>query len=57
MALTQSYPVFSIEKYLDDERDGDERHEFIDGSVYATAGESLRYSTICFNLYGLIYTV
>lgn len=51
MALAQSHPTFTIEKYLEYEREGAERHEFLDGSVYAMAGESPRHSTICFNLY------
>lgn len=55
MALAQTHPVFTIEKYLDYERDGEERHEFLDGSVYAMAGESPRHSTICYNLYGITH--
>lgn len=51
MSLAQKHPVFTIEEYLDYERESDERHEFLDGSVYAMAGESPRHSTICFNLY------
>lgn len=51
MALAQNHPVFTIEKYLEYEREAVERHEFLDGSVYAMAGESPRHSTICFNLY------
>ena len=55
MALTKSHPVFTVENYLGYERDSDERHEFLDGSVYAMAGESPRHSSICFNLYGLVF--
>ncbi len=51
MALAQKHPVFTIEKYLDYERFQTDRHEFLDGSVYAMAGESLNHSTHCFNLY------
>lgn len=51
MALAKAYPIFSVEDYLDYERNAPERHEFLDGSVYAMAGESPRHSTICFNLY------
>ena len=54
MALPKSYPIFSVEKYLDFERVQTERHEFLDGSVYAMAGESPNHSTICFNLNGII---
>ncbi len=50
MALAKAYPIFSVENYLDFERVQVERHEFLDGSVYAMAGESPNHSTICFNL-------
>ncbi len=46
-----THPVFSEEKYLDFERFAHERHEFLDGNVFAMAGESPNHSTICFNLY------
>ena len=54
MALAKTHPVFSIESYLDFERVQVERHEFLDGSVYAMAGESPNHSTICFNLNTII---
>lgn len=50
LALVQTHPVFSNEEYLNFERFAGEKHEFIDGSVYAMAGESSNHSTICFNL-------
>ena len=51
MALPQEYlPVVSSEEYLRFERDSETRHEFLDGIVYAMAGESPDHSTICFNL-------
>lgn len=55
MALAKTYPIFSVESYLDFERIQPERHEFLDGNVYAMAGESPNHSTICFNLYGIIH--
>jgi len=55
MALAKSHPIFSVEKYLDFERIQAERHEFLDGSVYAMAGESPRHSSICYNLYGITH--
>jgi len=54
MALAQRHPVFSAEDYLEFERFQTERHEFLDGSVYAMAGESPNHSTICFNLNTII---
>ena len=53
MALPKTYPIFTIAEYLDYERYAESRHEFLDGTVYAMAGESPRHSTICFNLYGI----
>ena len=49
-------PVFaeptavSPEDYLEAERGSSERHEYLDGRVYAMAGESLSHSRVCFNL-------
>ena len=55
MALPQEYlPVVSSETYLRFERDSETRHEFLDGVVYAMAGESPDHSTICFNLAAII---
>lgn len=51
MALPQQFlPTIDAEQYLNFERGAEERHEFIDGVVYAMAGESPDHSTICFNL-------
>ena len=54
LALVETHPVFSGQEYLNFERFASDRHEFLDGSVYAMAGESLAHSTICFNLYTII---
>ena len=54
MALAQKHPIFTVADYLDYERNAPERHEFLDGNVYAMAGESPTHSTICFNLYGIV---
>jgi Uma2 family endonuclease len=54
LSLVRDHPVFSNEEYLNFERFAGEKHEFIDGSVYAMAGESSNHSTICFNLYTTI---
>lgn len=55
MALAKRHPIFSVKDYLDFERYTPEKHEFLDGSVYAMAGESPRHSTICYNLYGVTH--
>lgn len=54
-AQTRFHPVFTANDYLEFERFAAEKHEFLDGSVYAMAGESPKHSTICFNLYGIIH--
>lgn len=53
MASTQRESFFSVKDYLQYERIAPERHEFLDGNVYAMAGENARHSTICFNLYAI----
>lgn len=51
MALPQHYlPALSPEQYLDLERLSEMRHEYLDGLMYAMAGESRDHSRICFNL-------
>jgi Uma2 family endonuclease len=51
MALPKTFlPVISVEEYLAIERMSEIRHEFLDGLVYAIAGESPDHSRICFNL-------
>ena len=51
MALPEQFlPAITVEQYLQLERTSEIRHEFLDGLVYAMAGESPDHSTICFNL-------
>jgi len=42
--------LFTIEEYLAFERASDEHHEYLDGVIYAMAGESPNHGTICVNL-------
>jgi Uma2 family endonuclease len=42
----------SPDEYLTFERGSDERHEFLDGDVFARAGGSLSHSRVCTNLSG-----
>jgi Uma2 family endonuclease len=56
MALPQQYlPALSAKQYLDLERLSEMRHEFLDGLMYAMAGESPDHSTISFNLIGVTH--
>ena len=50
MSLPQQQPLFAPDEYLAFERDSAERHEWLDGLVYAMAGESIEHSTICVNV-------
>jgi Uma2 family endonuclease len=52
MGLPQTLSFFSPEEYLAFERGTDARHEYLDGHVYAMAGESIEHSRICVNVAG-----
>jgi Uma2 family endonuclease len=50
MASRRLQPLHSIEEYLALERASEERHEYLDGLVYAMAGESGEHGDISVNL-------
>ena len=50
MGLAQPLPHYDEDEYLQMERQAASRHEFLDGLVYAMAGESPNHSRICVNL-------
>jgi len=50
MSLPPSQLLASPEKYLAFEREADERHEWLDGLIYAIAGESPQHSLISANI-------
>ena len=52
LAKLKTAAVFTPEDYLTFERESDSRHEFLDGEIYAMAGESLSHSRVCINLGG-----
>jgi Uma2 family endonuclease len=52
MSLPRTLSYFSPEEYLAFERGTDARHEYLDGHVYAMAGESIEHSRICVNMAG-----
>ncbi len=54
LAKVKSESYFSVEQYLKYEREADERSEFIDGGIYAMAGESPAHGDISSNLLMLI---
>ncbi len=50
MALSKSQPVYTVDEYLSLERASAERHEYLDGQIYAMAGESGEHADITVNL-------
>jgi len=50
MSLPQSQVIYTVEEYLALERASEERHEYLDGQIYAMAGESPQHGDICVNL-------
>lgn len=55
LAKIKSEPYFTVEQYLEYEREADERSELIDGEIYAMAGESRRHGDISTNVAGILY--
>lgn len=54
MSLPQTRIRYTEDQYLSIEREAEERHEYIDGQIYAMAGESPEHGAICTNLTGEI---
>ena len=52
MGLAKQKTSYSPKEYLELERQAETRHEFVDGIIYAMAGESLSHSQICVYLAG-----
>jgi len=50
MSLAISQIRHTVEEYLALERASEERHEYLDGQIYAMAGESPNHGDICINL-------
>jgi Uma2 family endonuclease len=55
MAIQRTRLYFTVEEYLAIERQSEDRHEYLDGQIYAMAGESDAHGEICANLAGLLY--
>ncbi|MCI0490947.1 MAG: Uma2 family endonuclease [Blastocatellia bacterium] len=55
MSLAKSEVRYTVEEYLALERESEERHEYLDGLIYAMAGESPEHGEICTNLVGQLY--
>ena len=55
MSLPRAHTRHAVEDYLALERESEERHEYLDGQIYAMAGESPEHGTLCINLGGQLY--
>lgn len=55
MSLPRARTRHSVEEYLVSERESEERHEYLDGQIYAMAGESPEHGAICTNIGGQLY--
>jgi len=52
MGLPESIPFVTIQEYLEAENAAQEKHEYMDGLVYAMSGGTLPHSTVKVNLVG-----
>ncbi|MEO6391549.1 MAG: Uma2 family endonuclease [Pyrinomonadaceae bacterium] len=50
MVLAHKVPLVRVEEYLELEKDGTVRHEYVDGRVFAVPGASLRHGLIVGNI-------
>jgi Uma2 family endonuclease len=55
MSWPQSQPRSTVEEYLALERASEARHEYLDGEIYAMAGESPDHGAIGANIGGQLY--
>jgi len=56
MATPQTHLLYTVDEYLMLERAAEERHEYLDGFVYAMAGERIEHGDVCTNLTRTIST-
>lgn len=56
MATAESIPLMSVEEYLAFETDGDVRHEYLGGYLYAMAGAKTVHNRIALSFLGSLYT-
>ena len=55
MSLPRYHVGYSIEEYLAIDRASEDRYEYLDGEIYAMAGESPQHGIICTNLVWLLH--
>src|SRR2546421_9027476 len=49
-------PRFTVDEYLAMERAAEERHIYLDGEIFAMAGESPPHADVCANVSGSVVT-
>ncbi|MGZ8219096.1 Uma2 family endonuclease [Methylomagnum sp.] len=54
MAAVKPVHFYSEDDYLALERQSEERHQYVDGHIYAMAGETPNHSAICCNLVAIL---
>src|ERR1051326_6199535 len=55
MALAEKLGTLTVEDYLTSELEGETRHEYIDGTVYAMAGAGEEHNAIAGNLFAALH--
>ena len=55
LARAKAQPAYTVHQYLAIERAADERHYYLDGGIYAMAGESDAHGIITVNLVGTLF--
>jgi Uma2 family endonuclease len=56
MAIRKSPLLYTIDQYLEIERQTEDRYEYLDGQIFAMAGESIAHGDISANLGGLLHS-
>jgi Uma2 family endonuclease len=54
MLASRIFDTITVEEYLEAENDGEFRHEYVYGEIYAMAGSSVNHNLIAGNLFALI---
>jgi Uma2 family endonuclease len=55
MGMPRLKPLYTVDEYLAIERAAEDRHEYVDGQIYAMAGESGEHGDISVNVVGLLF--
>ncbi len=53
MVVSRIFDTITVEEYLEAENDGEHRHEYVYGEIYAMAGASVHHNLITGNIFAL----